>query len=150
MNVKDFINQHNYKNYCEAIIYPNGDIEYAERGHVNKLIEASKKSRDDINKLMPNNASPIHWMVCYTRCVSLWYDFFFYTNKTTNEQFMTIQELVDNGILKETVIGHYTDELERCEAIEKLSNGEITSDQVPPVLNHKLIISRGEKWKVEV
>ena len=58
MNVKDFIKQHTHDNYCEAIIYPNGDIEYAERGHVNKLVEASNKSKAEINKLMPYNASP--------------------------------------------------------------------------------------------
>lgn len=133
MNVEDFIKQHTYTNYCEAIMLPNGDIHYAVRGHTNDLISVSGKSKEEIDKMMPYIASPLHWLVCYTKCISIWYNFFIY-NTITDEQQKGIQTLVNNGILDAVVIGHHTDELERCEMINKLHAGEIDILEIPDKL----------------
>lgn len=118
MNVKDYIEQHNSIHYCEAIIYPNGDIENAIPSHIYKLISITGKSKKEINKLMPINASPLEWLLGYTNCISVWYNFFKY-DFISNEQINTVQELVNHGILINGIIGYYTDELDRCNLINE-------------------------------
>ena len=130
MKIEDFIKQHNHHGYCEAILLPNGDIHYAVRGHTNDLISVSGKPKQEIDKMMPHNASPLHWLVCYTKCISVWYNFFIY-NAITNEQRNTIQTLVNHGILANVVDGKYTDELERCDILNKYYNGEIEELNIP-------------------
>ena len=123
MNVEDFIKQHTYTNYCEAIMLPNGDIHYAVCGHTNDLISVSGKSKKEMDKMMPYSASPLHWLVCYTKCISIWYNFFIY-NTITDEQRNAIQSLVNQGVLDTAVVGHHTDELERCDILNKIHTGE--------------------------
>ena len=53
MTLDDFIVQHDSVAYCEIVISPNGDIEYAIPGHVYKLIDIAKESQDELNKIMP-------------------------------------------------------------------------------------------------
>lgn len=130
MNVEDFIKQHTHTGYCEAIILPNGDIHYAVDGHTNDLIRVANKPKRVINKIMPQNASPLHWLVCYTKCVSLWYNFFIY-NSMTDAQINTIKELVNHDILANVVEGIFTDELERCDLLNKLYRGEIDISEIP-------------------
>ena len=130
MKVEDFIKQHDHHGYCEAIMLPNGDIEYAVNGHTNHLISLCGKSKQEINTMMPDNASPLHWLVCYTKCISIWYNFFIY-NTITDEQRKAIQTLVNHGILDNVIVGKYTDELERCEILNKFCNGEIEELEIP-------------------
>ena len=141
MNVNDFIKQHEYKNYCEAIVYPNGDIEYAEQGHVNKLIEITGLPRCVINELMPNNASPLHWLTEYTKCIPLWEKFFIYSS-ITYEQYDTIQQLVNHNIICDNATGLFTDEYTRCNLLQKLYKGEITEADIPEKPNIKIQIRR--------
>lgn len=74
-NKKDvdlFIAEHEYINYCEAIIYTDGKVGYAEPGHVYALIFETGKSQDEINSLMPVWEIPITWLTNYTKCVPVW------------------------------------------------------------------------------
>lgn len=119
MNVQEYIKQHKHKNYCEAIIYPDGSIEDAERGHVYKLIDASGLGKDTIDKMMPIFASPIHWMISYTKCISLWYHFYIY-NEITDDQQLTINELKNHGIIHPDSVGKFTDEYNVCERIKNM------------------------------
>ena len=129
MNVQDYIKQHTYKDYCEAIIYPNGNIEDAERGHVYKLMDFTGKSKAVLNKIIPNSASPIHYLVGYTGCISVWYNFFIF-DSINDEQMNTLQELVDHGILVNGIPGNYTDELQRCNLLRQFEMGKITGDKL--------------------
>lgn len=141
MNVKDYIEQHDSVNYCEAIIFPNGDIEDAIPSHVYKLMSITNLPKDMIDKLMPIDASPIHWLLGFTGCISVWFDFFIY-DSITEEQKNTIQELVNHGILKDNIVGNRTDEYSRCILLEKFRNGEIEYDELPERPTDKLYIWR--------
>jgi hypothetical protein len=137
MNVKDYIKQHDDVGYCEAIIYPNGNIEDAIPGHTYKLMSITNKSRKEIDEMIPNNASPLDWLLGYTKCIALWYDFLKY-DSITKEQLNTIQELVNHNILNDVIIGIHTDEFTRCDLLNKFYNGEI--DDVPEKTNDKIYI----------
>ena len=52
MTLDEFIAQHKHKNYCEIVISPDGDIEYAIPSHLYKLITLSKESKDKLDKMM--------------------------------------------------------------------------------------------------
>lgn len=123
MRVEEYIKQHTDIDYCEAIVFPNGDIEDVRMGHVNYLIKISGKSWEEMNEIMPDTAAPIYYMVCYTGCVSLWYDFFIY-NEISPEQEKTLKMLVNNDILADGIVGYYTNELEHCNLLKRLESGE--------------------------
>lgn len=141
MNVKDYIKQQSSYDYCEAIIYPNGDIEDAIPGHVYKLMSITDKTKEELNELIPNNAAPLEWLLGYTKCVSIWYDLFKYDSITT-EQINTIQELVNHNILLNGIIGYYTDEFTRCDLLNKFHKGEIEYNELPEKSLNKIQIWR--------
>ena len=144
MNVKDYIEKyHDDICYCEAIIYPNGDIEEANPGHTYKLMSVTDKSREELDKIIPNNASPLEWLLGYTNCVAIWYDFFKY-GSITKEQLDTIQELVNHGMLSNGITGYYTDEIIRCDLLNKIYKGELSIDSIPDRLNNKIQIWRNK------
>lgn len=141
MNVKEYIEQHTDKNYCEAVIYPNGDIEDAIPGHTYKLMSITNKSGKELNKLIPNTAAPLDWLLEYTECVCIWYDFFKY-DSLTNEQLNTIQELVNNNILANLTTGYRTDEYSRCDLLNKFYHDEISYDEIPVRPNETIHVWR--------
>ena len=53
MTASEFIAQHTGICYCEAVIAPDGSIEYAIPGHVYKLIDVARESRDELDRMMP-------------------------------------------------------------------------------------------------
>lgn len=61
-----------YRYDTEVVILPNGKIEYAMPSHTEKLISLTGLHRDVIYDLMPVTASPIHWLVDFTGCISVW------------------------------------------------------------------------------
>lgn len=141
MNVKEYIKQHNDKCYCEAIIYPNGDIEDAIPGHTYKLMSITNKSKKELNELMPNIASPLEWLLGYTECIAIWYNFFKYYS-IAPEQLNTIQELVNNDVLYNGIVGGYTDEFTRCDLLNKFHKGEIEYNELPEKSLNKIQIWR--------
>lgn len=119
MNVKEFIEQHDYISYCEAIIHPSGDIEYATPSHIYKLIEITEESRDELNKKMPMRAGPLEWLVEYTGCAVLWYNYFIFPVNYTDEQMKSLKMLMSNGIMASHIIGSITQEKTTCELLAK-------------------------------
>ena len=99
VKVERFIKEHTHINYCEAIIYPNGDIEYSIPSHERKLIEVSGLSFNQIQKLMPIEAGSVAWLVDYTGCCAIYYDFAYVPDKFTRAQIESIQKLIDNKII---------------------------------------------------
>ena len=76
MTASEFIAQHTGICYCEAVIAPDGNIEYAIPGHVYKLIEVANESRDELDRMMPMRAAPLHWLIEHTGYGAVWYDQF--------------------------------------------------------------------------
>ena len=82
-NVDDFIAYHNskHKYYCEAIVLPDGRVTYSEPSHVIKLetlwgvplkeVYEGGPTRDKLWSIIPNSASPIHWLSEALNCVVL-------------------------------------------------------------------------------
>lgn len=128
MHIDEFIKQHKHTNYCEAIILPNGDIDYATPSHIYKLISLTGKSKDEIDSIMPRTASPLEWLVSYTNCVAVWYDFFRF-NSLTEKQKCSLHKLVKSGILIRGIKGVSTDEYYRCKYLEDYTRGLI--DVIP-------------------
>lgn len=95
VNIDDFINNHTYINYCEAIIYPDGDITYASPSHTRALIHITGRTEDDIYNEMPITESPIHWLTEYTGCVPVWTEGVIFPKNITDEQVESLKKLKD-------------------------------------------------------
>ena len=94
VDIVSFIKNHKHICYCEAIIDKDGKIAYVRPSHVETLIRETGKSRDEINNLMPLDAAPIKWLIDYTGCVSVWYDYFIIpTQGLTKEQEIALKQL---------------------------------------------------------
>ncbi len=123
MFVNDYIQQHDDICYCEAIIYPDGSIEDAQPSHVEKLISICEESRQEINNKMPFDASPLAWLVDYTKCVSLWYNSCYLPENLTNQQIATITELIKNNIISNQYLGIMSKELSITNRNKNYANG---------------------------
>ena len=106
MTVTEFIKQHNYINYCEAIIFPDGTIEYANPSHVEKLSKITNEPREELANKIPIEAGIVAWLADYTGCVVLWYDFCYLPETFNTAQAFTIAELLKEKIIANPYIGH--------------------------------------------
>lgn len=95
-----FIENHNYINYCEAIIHRDGEVEYAIPSHIEKLIKITGEYREIIYEKMPVTASPILWLVEYTGCIAVYTDFYYKPEKCTIKQALSLMKLIKNGLVK--------------------------------------------------
>lgn len=119
MKIEQFITQHEHKQYCEIVIAPNGDIEYAIPSHLYKLIRITEESKDDIDKKMSYRAAPLEWLIEYTGYGVAWYDNFIVPYGYTDEQIHSIQMLINNGIMSPIVTGKVTQEKTTCELLDE-------------------------------
>ena len=131
MKLSHFIAQHKHKNYCEIVISPDGDIEYAIPSHLYKLITLSKESKDKLDKMMPNRAVPLNWLCEHTKYAVCWYNYFILPKDYTNIQVSIIKTLSNTGIMSNDINGIITMEKSLCESLEKF---EETGDE--KYLNH--------------
>ena len=131
MTLNEFIAQHKHKNYCEIVISPDGDIEYAIPSHLYKLITLSKESKDKLDKMMPNRAAPLNWLCEHTKYAVCWYNYFILPKDYTNIQVSIIKTLSDTGIMSNDINGIITMEKSLCESLKKF---EETGDE--KYLNH--------------
>ena len=131
MKLSYFIAQHKHKNYCEIVISPDGDIEYAIPSHVFKLIALSKESKGKLDKMMPNRAAPLNWLCEHTRYAVCWFDYFILPKEYTDTQVSIIKALINTGIMSNDIRGIITMEKSLCESLEKF---EETGDE--KYLNH--------------
>lgn len=76
INIEDFIKEHKHICYCEAIIYPDGDITYAVPSHQQALIKITGKTMEELWNIAPLTASPNEWLIDYTKCIAVWYNGF--------------------------------------------------------------------------
>lgn len=76
INIEDFIKEHKHICYCEALIYPDGDITYAVPSHQQALMRIIGKNIEELWDIIPHTASPYEWLIDYTKCIAIWYDGF--------------------------------------------------------------------------
>lgn len=112
MNIKDFIDQHDHINYCEAIIAPDGNIEYAYPSHEQYLITKSNKTIDQLKKIIPFYANYMHWLLGYTGCICVWYDRLLSPINYTTAQVNTIRQLIKQNIITKYPTFEITNEFE--------------------------------------
>ena len=93
--VKEFIENYNHIYYCEVIIHPSGYIEEARPSHLETLIRATKLERQAVYDLMPITAMPLDWLVEYTGCVAVWYNFQKLPPSMTDEQQYSLKALFE-------------------------------------------------------
>lgn len=108
MRVEEFCKKHNeeYRNYCEVVILPDGDIQYARPSHQLKLIFLEGVSENDFydhcgkySELMekiPMEASPTHWMCEDLNIISCWFDACISPMSYTESQIKALQTLRKN------------------------------------------------------
>lgn len=109
MRFDDFCHAHfdvnQYQNYCEAVILPNGEIEYAVPAHVFYLealylkcepiqIQINPRLQYQLQTEMPIEASPLHWLVDKLGVVSVWYNSLVCPMNITKAQIQTINQLI--------------------------------------------------------
>ena len=116
MRVEEFIKNHDHVNYCEAVIFPNGEVEYSIPSHMYKLLLLNGLTLEDIYdhtdkykevlKKIPITADPVYWMTEDLQCVLTWYNSVVIPINYTESQIDTIKELIRNGILCKDLIIH--------------------------------------------
>lgn len=99
LNIDSFIANHKHINYCECIMAPNGTLSYVTPSHVESLIKVSGRSRDEINAIMPVDATPIKWLVEYTGYTAIWYEGYINPSNVTEVQRHTLNKLIKNNII---------------------------------------------------
>lgn len=119
MKLSHFITQHKHKNYCEIVISPDGDIEYAIPSHLYKLIDLSKESKDELDKMMPNRAAPLNWLCEHTKYAVCWFDYFILPKEYTDTQVSVIKALIDAGIMSNDIRGIITMEKTLCAVLDE-------------------------------
>lgn len=86
-------------NYCEVVILPSGEIQYAAPSHIEKLIKITEKSRNEIYEQCPADAQLMDWLIEQTNCISVWSEFYMGKPKTKEQEY-SLQRLIDNGLTK--------------------------------------------------
>lgn len=133
MNCEDFIKQHKHQNYCEIVISPSGEIEYANPSHLYKLIAITRIPKEILDALIPVRAAPAEWLIEYTGYGIAWFDYFILSMQYTEEQIQSIKSLMKAGVMRNNIIGKVTAEKTLCEMFEKYENtgDETYLEQIP-------------------
>lgn len=99
MTSKEFIAQHEHKNYCEIVVSPKGDIEYASPSHLYKIMSITGKSKKELDEIIPDRAAPLAWLVEYTGYAAVWYDYVMLPKQYTCEQINALVDLMSCGVM---------------------------------------------------
>lgn len=101
---EEFIENHNRIRlvaYCEALIYPNGDIQYAIPSHTKAALRLyARKIKvpmyDVMNHISIQDYSE-SWLLKETGCIFLWYHY--YAGTPNEKQMQTIKKLIKAKIV---------------------------------------------------
>ena len=126
MKCQEFINQHNDKHYCEIVISPTGDIEYAMPSHLYKLMEITNKTDIELKHMIPMRASPLEWLVEYTGYCVCWYSSCILPIGYSKRQIAVIRRLMRNNIMTSNIIANIAQEKSLCDLWTKF---EETNDE---------------------
>lgn len=121
MTIEKYLKTHKDQHaYCEAIIFPDGTIEDAIPSHLEKLIKITGEERDVICEKMLMNAGPVAWLVDYTNCCSIWYNFGMLPENLSKEQEETIRKLKEAGQLSNDFVAIKNYEMRICSIHKEL------------------------------
>ena len=126
MKCQDFIKQHKHKQYCEIVISPTGDIEYAIPSHLYKMMSITKKSREELKQIMPLRAAPLEWLLEYTGYCSCWYSSCILPIGYSKRQISVIRRLIQHHIMANNIVASITQEKSLCDLWAKF---EETNDE---------------------
>ena len=101
LHIDEFIKNHHHINYCEAVIYRDGTIAYANPSHVETLIRATGLTHSEVYNEMPVWEHTILWLVNKTGCIAVWYGDYVAPKdkKLTLEQHITLKKLSNSNIV---------------------------------------------------
>lgn len=126
MDVKKYLETHKDQyNYCEAVVFPDGTVEDARPSHTEMLLRITGEDREVIYEKMPMSAGPVAWLVDYTNCCSIWYNFGMLPENMTDAQEETIKILKDAGQLSRDFVATKNFEMRVC----ALNNEFATADE---------------------
>lgn len=117
-NIEKFIKEHNHICYCEAVIYPDGDVEYCIPSHQEKLIEISGKSKEELMKEIPMAAAVNEWLSDKYNITLLWYNYIILPRNYSEQQIKSIQKLMKASVLYNNITAIITDEVDRSISAE--------------------------------
>jgi hypothetical protein len=121
MKVEDYIKQHNHIAYCEALIFPNGEIIDARPSHtealIKEVIHSYSLSREQLSEMIPDNASPLHWIIDKFNYGCIWYNSAIVSVDHTETILNTIQKLINANVLQNVFRVEETDEYRRCKIL---------------------------------
>lgn len=115
MTATEFIAQHTDKCYCEIVISPTGDIEYAIPSHIYKLMSITKKSREELKQVIPMRAAPLEWLVEYTHYCVCWYSSCILPIGYSKRQISVIRRLMRHNIMASNIIASISQEKSICD-----------------------------------
>lgn len=102
INIEEFIINHKHIYYCEAIIYPDGDITYAVPSHTESLVKilGYKDQMDFYNTENPDIFVDImEYLLNRTKCVCVWYSTIMYSKSITEQQQQSLIKLQENKLI---------------------------------------------------
>ena len=126
MKCQDFIAQHKDKCYCEIVISPIGNIEYAIPSHLYKLMAITKISKEELKQIIPMRASPLEWLVEYTGYCVCWYSSCILPIGYSKRQIAVIKRLIQHHIMANNIVASITQEKTICNLWTKF---EETNDE---------------------
>lgn len=99
------VHSKHFINYCEVIVLPNGEVEYAVPSHERKAIEIFKRefnlSDEDLNNLSKDLS--IEYICEKCHLIMLWYAYAFTPIKITQEQVNTLNELISHKCISKNI-----------------------------------------------
>ena len=131
-DIDSFIQNHEHECYCEAILFDDGTISYAIPSHNETLIriamERDNITRNELDKAMPIEASPVHWLTEHLNCSSLWFNSCISCNLTElqKESLIKLQKagVIANNYIIDISIEKTLLDLRAQDKIDEISNLE--------------------------
>lgn len=105
MQVGEFKRESLEKHYGwrEAIIFPDGDIRFAQPSHLQIMERIYKKAHgcttDELYVIMPESASPIMWLTEYTGCICIYPDGYYIPSVISKKANRTLKLLFIDGFI---------------------------------------------------
>ena len=95
----------NFICYCEVIVHPNGNIEYAVPSHERKLVEIYARvhniSVDDAMEILQRQDDPTEFAMHDTGCIYVWYDHLYNATNLTDKQHDALKMLLKEGCVSD-------------------------------------------------
>lgn len=104
--IDKFITFHksHHVNYCEAIIYSNGDVEYCIPSHQETLLRISKLSKEEFKKKIFSCDEIMIELCNETKCIATWYELYINPTEITEEQYESLRKLINNNCMNSTLL----------------------------------------------